>query len=929
MDKVDYGKTLNLPSTAFPMRGNLPEREPYFLKRFDDDKIYKKVLEKNKETGKSFILHDGPPYANGDIHMGHSLNKVIKDIIVRYKSMNGFYSPYVPGWDTHGLPIEKKVQQEKKVFSSQVGAYKFRKICEDFAKKAIDKQASQFKRLGGFGDYQDNRYYTFDEEFEASQIEVFWTMYKKGYIYRDLKPVYWCSDCNTALAEAEIEYQDHSATSIYVKFKVKEDKGNLSKFGDISNMNIVIWTTTPWTLPGNQAVTLNPDFDYAVVLNKSNNEIYIFAKELVEKVTSIGNITEYEILGSIKGSDLEGVTLEKPLDSSLTSRVILGSDNDLYVSIDSGTGAVHTAPGHGHEDYLACKRYKDIEIIVPVDDKGIMNELAGKFEGLSYDKANTAIIEELKNTGKLFAKAELSHQYPHCWRCKNPVIYRATTQWFASVEGFREKVLEEIKNVKWFPAWGQERMTNMIKDRADWCISRQRVWGVPIPIFYCEDCSKELINEETIKRIKTLVSVNSTNMWFDLTTEQILKDLAVCPECGGTHFKKETDIMDVWFDSGSTHKAVLENPKYGINTETADMYLEGNDQYRGWFQSSLLTSVATKGKAPYKEILTHGMVVDAAGRKMSKSLGNGIDPLKVVSQYGADILRLWCISADYKADVRISDDILKQVSEVYKKLRNTVRFLLGNTSDFTKIHDYVKFEDRQEIDKYMMHKLNELINLITASYEEYDFHSVYSDLHKFCTVELSSKYLDVMKDILYTFNVNHPLRRSCQSTMYDILNVFVKLMAPILCFTAEEIWSFMNHEKSSESISVMLSDFPTVCNEYEEEVELISKWDKIYNLKDKFAKNLEEARASKVIGNSLDALITVTANGAELEFLKTNLKEVKLVTIVSEIELVEGEDNIIVEKAYGDKCARCWTYSSTVGRNTQHEDLCEKCIKNM
>lgn len=929
MEKVDYAKTLNLPNTSFPMRGNLPEREPFFLKKFDDDKIYEKVLKKNKESGKTFILHDGPPYANGNIHMGHSLNKVVKDIIVRYKTMNGFYAPYVPGWDTHGLPIEKKVQQEKNTFVADVGEYKFRKICETFAKKAIENQAKQFKRLGGLGDYQNNRYYTFDEEFEASQIEVFWDMYKKGFIYRDLKPVYWCSDCNTALAEAEIEYHDHDTTSIYVKFAIKDDKGILSKFGKINDMNIVIWTTTPWTLPGNMAVTLNPEFEYVVLLNKDNNEIYIFAKELVEKVVNIGNITNYEVLGEVVGKDLEGVTLYKPLDNTLESRVILGSDNDLYVSLDAGTGAVHTAPGHGHEDYLACKRYKDIEIIVPVDDKGVMTEEAGEFNGLKYTDANKAIITKLEQTGRLFGKAELSHQYPHCWRCKEPVIYRATTQWFASVEGFRDEVLEEIKKVKWYPSWGQERMTNMIKDRADWCISRQRVWGVPIPIFYCEECGHELINEKTIERIKTLVNINSTNMWFDLSSEQILKELAVCDHCGCTKFKKETDIMDVWFDSGSTHKAVMENSKYNINQDVADLYLEGNDQYRGWFQSSLLTSVATKGKAPYKQILTHGMVVDGSGRKMSKSLGNGIDPLEIINKYGADILRLWCISADYKSDVRISDDILKQVAEVYKKIRNTLRFLLGNTNDFNTNTDYVKFEDREEIDKYMMHKLNMLVEEVTEAYEEYDFHTVYTLLHKFCTMELSSKYLDVMKDILYTFNINHKLRRSCQSTMMDILNTLVKLISPILCFTADEIWSFMKHNDKNESLSVVLSSFPSVNNEYEDCSELITKWDKIYELKDRYAKDLEIARASKTIGNSLDALITITTKGEDYDFIKENLSNIKLVTIVSEVELKEGEDNIFVEKAYGDKCARCWTYSSSVGRNMKHEDLCDKCINNM
>ena len=702
-EKKDYSSTLNLPQTDFQMRGNLPAKEPTLLKKMIDDKVYYLALEKNKYTGKTFVLHDGPPYANGDIHTGHALDKILKDIIIRYKTMNGYYSPYVPGWDTHGLPIEKKVQQELKITKDDVGVAKFREICKDFALNAVEKTAVQFERLGGLGDYQDKtkRYLTLNKDFESKQIGVFWDMFRKGYIYRDLKPVYWCSDCETALAEAEIEYQDDTSTSIYVKFKVQDDKGLFSQYGDLEHTYIVIWTTTPWTLPGNQAITLNPDFTYALV--EANGERYIMAKDLVESVMPIGGIEEYHILAEWKGRELENIICLNPVIENKTSRVILGSDKDLLVTLDAGTGCVHTAPGHGHEDYLCCKRYKDIEIIVPVDKHGKMTKEAGKFEGMFYAKANKEIIEYLKETKDLFAAKELTHQYPHCWRCKKPVIYRATTQWFASIDGFRQKALEEINNVKWYPNWGVERMTNMIKDRTDWCISRQRCWGVPIPIFYCESCGKEYINAKTVQKIREKFEERGSNAWFELTPEEILGEKHVC-ECGCDTLVKEMDIMDVWFDSGSSHQAVL-NEKYGLPEGPADMYLEGNDQYRGWFQSSLLTSVATKGCAPYKEVVTHGMVVDGEGKKMSKSLGNGIAPLDIVNEYGADILRLWATSSDYHSEIRLSKDILKQVSEVYKKIRNTIRFLLGNTYDFDVKNDYVPFSQRDEFDQYMMYKI--------------------------------------------------------------------------------------------------------------------------------------------------------------------------------------------------------------------------------
>lgn len=920
--KKDYSKTLNLPKTDFPMRGNLPTKEPAILQSMKDRKLYDKALEKNKNTGKRFILHDGPPYANGDIHAGHSLIRTLKDIILRYKAMNGYYTPFVPGWDTHGLPIEKKVQQVKHITKDDVGPVKFREICEEFALEAVENQAKQFDRIGLYGDFlnKERRYLTLHKNYEAKQIEIFWEMFKKGYIYRDLKPVYWCSDCETALAEAEIEYNDDTTTSIFVKFQVKEDKGLFTPYGDLKDTYIIIWTTTPWTLPGNQAITLNPEFEYAMV--RAGNERYIMAKETVEAVMQEADIDAYEIIATFKGEALENIYCQSPLFKERTSRVILGSDKDLYVSLDAGSGCVHTAPGHGNEDYLACKRYGDIDIIVPVDKHGKMTEEAGMFSGMHYSKANDAIIEFLRENDTLFAAKKIEHPYPHCWRCKKPIIYRATTQWFVSLDGFRKQALDAVKEVKWYPEWGDERMSNMIKDRADWCISRQRCWGVPIPIFYCEECGKEYINEETIAKIKELFATKGTNAWFELSPEEILGEIPTC-SCGANHLVKEMDIMDVWFDSGSSHHAVL-NADYGLPEGQADMYFEGNDQYRGWFQSSLLTAVATTGHSPYKEVLTNGMVVDGNGKKMSKSLGNGIAPADIMNKFGADILRLWVVSSDYHSEVRLSNEILVQVSEVYKKIRNTLRFLLGNTNDFDPRTDYVSYEKRNELDQYMMYKLNNLIEYITEAYETYDFHLVYNELHRFCTAELSSKYLDVMKDRLYTFRKDHPLRRSSQSTMYDILKVLVTLSAPILVFTTEEVYSYMNLKEEKKD-GVLLEDFPSVDATYEND-DIVAKWDRIFEIKESLAKDIEEARAAKIIGSALDAKITIVANDTDYDFIVQNKENISLVAITSEVAVEKGDTyRIKVEKSTGEKCPRCWTYSN----HMTEEGICEKCHDNM
>lgn len=919
-EKKNYSETLNLPKTEFPMRGNLPEREPAVLEKQNELNVYKKLLEKNKNTGKTFMLHDGPPYANGNIHLGHAFNKILKDIIIKYKNMSGYYAPFIPGWDTHGLPIEKKVEQVLKISKDMVGVPEFRRKCEAYALEQVALQEGGFKRLGVLADYE-NKYVTLAHDFEVEQIKVFAEMYKKGYIYRDLKPVYWCEDCRTALAEAEIEYEDDTATSIFVKFNVVDDKGLFTGLVDLSTLYFVIWTTTPWTMPGNQAVTLNPEFDYSIV--KVGNEHYVLATEMVESVMKEAGIEAYTVLDkTFKGAELENIWLKHPmLDKK--SRVILGSDNDLLVTLDAGTGLVHTAPGHGHEDYLACKRYGDIEIICPVDEKGYMTAEAGELEGLKYTEANKRVIEVLGETGALLASKQLTHPYPHCWRCHKPVIYRATTQWFASVKEFRDEALEAAKTVKWYPKWGEDRMLNMLKDRGDWCISRQRVWGVPIPIFYCADCGKELINEQTIELLNKIFKEQGTNAWYELSPEELLKGYEHTCECGCKELVKETDIMDVWFDSGSSHFAVL-NDKFGL-TWPADLYLEGNDQYRGWFQSSLLTSVAVNGKAPYRENVTHGFLIDEDKRKMSKSLGNGVDPLKVCNEFGADILRLWTVSSDYHADVKVSNDIIKGVAEVYKKIRNTARFMLGNLSDFEPNTEYVDYASRDELDKYIMYKTNNLVKDCIAGYDEYSFHTVFNAIHKFCTADLSSRYLDVVKDRLYTLNAKDELRKSIQSTMYDVLKTMTTLLTPILSFTAEEIWGYMTLKDSDKAESVLLADMPKVNEMYNDEA-LAAKWDEIYELRDAILVDLEKARAEKIVGHPLDAMVTIYDNEAKAAKLEEIKDIIEMILIVSKVEVKVGDKHVEVTKAPGTKCERCWKYSEEVGNHAEHSTICPRCI---
>ena len=919
-EKKDYGKTLNLPQTDFPMRANLPEREPVIQKDIFENGLYEKILKKNEEHN-TFILHDGPPYANGEIHAGHALNKILKDTIVRYKSLKGFYAPYIPGYDTHGMPTEKKAIEKLGLDRSKIPVTKFRDTCKEFTSKYKEMQTEGFKRLGVLGDW-DHPYVTYDPKMEARQIGVFGDMYKKGYIYKGLKPVYWCTDCETALAEAEIEYKDVTGSSIYVKFPVTNSKG---KF-DPKDTYIVIWTTTPWTLPGNLAITIGPDFEYSIV--KCGKEKYIIATELVNKVMEIAGITEYEEKAKFKGKELEGVLCHHPfLDR--TSVVIMGSEDTVDVQLTEGTGAVHTAPGYGKEDYLAGLK-NGLDIVVTVDEKGHQTEGAGIFAGMFYAKSNKEITKWLAENGYLLKETTISHSYPHCWRCKKPVIYRATDQWFASVDGFRKEALDAIKNVKWIPAWGEERIESMVRDRNDWCISRQRTWGVPLPIFYCEKCKEPYVTEESIKKIQEIFREKGSNAWYDMSEKELMPEGATCSKCGHTHFKKETDIMDVWFDSGSTHQSVL--VERGL-PYPADLYLEGNDQYRGWFQSSLLTSVAINGIAPYKGVLTHGFVTDGQGRKMSKSLGNGVSPTDVANKYGADILRLWALSSDYTTEVGLSDDILKQISEVYRKIRNTARYILGNTYDFDP-ENKVQYEDLQEIDKWALTRLNKLIKDAIESYDSYSFSNCYHDINQFCVIDMSNFYLDIIKDRLYTSKKDSIERRAAQTTMYIILDALVKILTPMIPFTAEEIWKSMKHTEEEKLESVMLTDFPKPQDEYDNE-EISEKWDRIIKLKDIVSKELEKARAEKKIGHSLNAKVTIYAENEQYEFIKQNLELLQTVFIVSCLEVKENERKdeiklgVKVEQAPGEKCERCWMYSETVGTDKDYPTICHRCIENI
>ncbi|MDD6345136.1 MAG: isoleucine--tRNA ligase [Oscillospiraceae bacterium] len=919
---MDYNKTLNLPKTDFPMRGNLPKREPETLEKWENERLYYKMIEKNQ--GKPlYILHDGPPYANGEIHLGTALNKTLKDFIIKYKNMSGFCAPYVPGWDTHGLPIELKAMKSIGVENGAISPVELRKHCHDFALTHVKNQMKQFKRLGTLGDY-DDPYLTLKPEYEARQVEVFGEMAKSGYMYKGLKPVYWCPDCKTALAEAEIEYSDDPCHSIYVKFRVTDDKGIFSGMGlDISKIYFVIWTTTTWTIPGNLAVCLGPEYNYTLV--NANGEYYVMAEELVKTTMETAGITEYTTTGSFTGAELEGMKTQHPLYDRL-SPIITGS----HVTLESGTGCVHTAPGYGVEDFEVCKNYDDIGIIVCVDADGKQTAEAGEFEGMDTDTANKAIAKKLEENNALLAIKKIVHQYPHCWRCGSPIIYRATEQWFCSVNGFKDKAIKAIEDVKWIPEWGEDRIKGMVRDRSDWCISRQRTWGVPIPVVYCKDCGKPIINDQTIKAIADMFRKEGADSWWLRDTSEFIPSDVKC-ECGCGEFTKEYDIMDVWFDSGVSHSAVME--QYDCLKWPADLYLEGADQYRGWFQSSLLTSVVYKGTAPYKAVCTHGWVVDGEGKTMHKSLGNGIAPAEITDVYGADILRLWVASSDYHSDIRVSQPILKQLSEAYKKIRNTARFILGNLGNgngFNPDTDSVPDEKLTELDKWALMKLDDVIDKVNEGYNSFDFHIAFHAIHNFCVTDMSNFYLDIIKDRLYCEKEDSGIRRSAQTTMYRILSAVARLSAPIISFTAEEIWSYMPHKSTDDAQSIFLNQMPEKSG-IEFTDDFIAKWEFIYSNREAVNKVLEEKRNEKIIGKSLEAKIIIHCSPENAEKYSTVSDHLAEILIVSDVEVSadrnDSETEFEVQKADGDKCERCWTYSKTVGADSEHPTLCERCCK--
>lgn len=917
----NYNDTIHKMQTPFEMRAGLPKKEPKMLEDWEQNHVYEQMI-KNNEGKPQYILHDGPPYANGNIHMGTALNKIIKDIIIRYKNMSGFQAPYVPGYDTHGLPIELKALSSLGDKKAGVSKLELRQICKEFATEHIGVMNEQFKRLGVQGDFE-NPYLTLRPEFEARQVEIFGEMAKKGYIYKGMKAVYWCPEDRTALAEAEIEYAEDECDSIYVRFKLTDDpNGVLAKHNiPLDKAWIVIWTTTTWTLPANVATCLNPNLEYAFV--KIGDAYHIMARELVESTMKGCHIDEYEVLPeTVLGSELELMQYQHPfLDRK--GLVILGD----HVTLEGGTGCVHTAPGHGVEDFEVCvNHYPQVPVVVPVDDAGRLTAEAGeKFAGLKVWDANKVILEHIKESGHLMGVQHITHQYPHCWRCHHPIIFRATEQWFCSIDAFKEDVYKAIDSVHWQPAWGHDRMAGMVRDRSDWCISRQRVWGVPIPVFYCKKCGKYHITDASIKAVSDLFRKEGSDAWYKYDANDILPKTEVC-ECGASDWEKDPDIMDVWFDSGSTWSAVCrERPELRW---PVDMYMEGADQFRGWFQSSLLTSVATQGVAPYREVLCHGWVVDAQGKQMHKSAGNGMEPSEIIRDYGADIIRLWVASSDYTVDVRAGKEIFRQLSEAYRKMRNTARFMLGNISDFDPAKDMVDDDQLFEIDRWALEACNKLTATMRDAYEHYDFSRAYHALYNFCVIDMSNFYMDVIKDRLYC--ADDHARRCAQTALYRILVDFTKLLAPILCFTSQEIWSYIPKLDGMKNY-VVFEQMPEAKAAADEAFE--AKWDRIMAIRDDVKKVLEQARADKVIGSALEAGLTLYCSKEVYDFLNAiPMDELADLFIVSHVDLVEGEGGVkgLVEglgvsaaHAAGNKCLRCWKYETTVGE----DGLCPRCAK--
>ena len=921
---MDYKNTIITPKTSFPMKAGLPAREPGMLERWEQQDLYKLLMEKNQDCPR-FVLHDGPPFSNGDIHMGHALNKTLKDFIVRSKAMEGYLTPYTPGWDNHGMPIESAIIKKNKLNHKTMSASDFRTACEAFAQEYIDRQMVGFKRLGAIGDWE-RPYKTMDKSFEAEEVKVFGAMYLNGHIYKGLKPVYWCPKDETALAEAEIEYADDKCTSIYVKFAVCDDQGKLADFGGKDNTYVIIWTTTPWTLPGNLAIAFNPVEDYVIL--DTGRERYIVARALAEKTMKEGGIDSWTEVASFPGSFFEYMTAQHPF-LERTSLMVTAD----YVTMDSGTGCVHTAPGFGADDYQTCRRY-NIDLIVPVDEHGCQTEAAGKYAGMYYEKSNEAILADMKESGALFASEEMVHSYPHCWRCKNPIIFRATPQWFCSVDSFKEKAIEACREVKWFPGWGKDRMEAMIRERADWCISRQRRWGLPIPVFYCSDCGKPVCTRETIDHVSALFGEFGSNVWFDREAMELIPQGLSCPHCGGKHFEKETDTLDGWFDSGSTHYSSLRHDEE--KNWPADVYLEGADQYRGWFQSSLLTAVGALGMgAPFRQVLTHGWTVDGNGRAMHKSLGNGVDPLQIIKEFGADIIRLWAGSSDYHADVRCSREIFKQLSQNYLKFRNTARYCLANLEGFDP-NRLVPAGQMPELDRWVLTKLRKLIAQCIRAYDNYEFHVVSHAINDFCVVELSSFYLDIIKDRLYCEDADGLKRRAAQSALFLIVDAMARVFAPILAFTCDEIWQAMPHRDTDDSRNVVLNRMPVVDGAYCLEADAMARWDVALKLRQDVNAVLETARAAKRIGKALEAHVSLEAADeaarAALEAVgHLDLAELFIVSSVAVESAPEGATTgagaafpglkIGVMEARGTKCPRCWMHSEQADEN----GLCPRC----
>ena len=910
---MDYNKTINLPKTDFPMRAGLPAREPKMLENWNKMDLYHELLKKN-EGKPLFSLHDGPPFSNGGLHMGHALNKSIKDFSVRSAAMRGYYTPYIPGWDNHGMPIESAIIKKNKLNRKKMSVPEFRSACHEFAQHYVDVQREGFRRMGVIGDWE-HPYLTMDPGFEAEEVKVFGEMYKKGVIYKGLKPVYWCPHDETALAEAEIEYQDDPVTTVYVKFPLADDQGKLSAY-DKSKVSFMIWTTTIWTLPGNLAIALHPRDSYALV-ELENGEVCILAEALVEKVMKVGGAENYKVLETYPGSFFENMLAKHPfLDK--TSRLVLAE----YVTMDSGTGCVHTAPGFGADDYQTCKRY-NMEMVVPVDDRGRHTDYAGKYAGMTTDESNPVILADMKESGALFASEDIVHSYPHCWRCKHPIIFRATPQWFCSVDAFKDAAVAATDDVRWLPAWGKERMISMIQERSDWCISRQRRWGLPIPVFYCQDCGKPVCDDATIAAVSALFAAEGSNAWYEKGVEEILPAGYRCPHCGGTHFTKEEDTLDGWFDSGSTHYASMKKDQ---GFWPANVYMEGLDQYRGWFQSSLLTAVGALDQgAPFRECVTHGWTVDGEGKAMHKSLGNGVDPADIFKKYGADMIRLWAGSADYHADVRCSDNIFKQLSQSYLKFRNTARYCLGNLDGFD-ADRLVSPAEMLELDRWAVTKLNGLIEKCESAYQNYEFHVVSHALNDCCVVELSSFYLDIIKDRLYCEEKNGVERRSAQTALYLILDTMTKIFAPILAFTCDEIWQAMPHRAGDDGRNVVLNEMNKPFTEYALDGAAMERWERMIQVRNAVNGALEEARAEKKLGKSLEAAVELTVPAEDAFLAGMDGETLADLLIVSKADVkVGGELSVQVRNAQGEKCERCWKVLSSVGADSEHPTLCKRC----